>query len=82
MEYVKLGNTGMEVSKLCLGCMGFGEPERGREKWSIGEAESREVIKKALDSGINFFDTANLYSAGYVSIFSMQSSETLRVLPI
>ena len=64
MEYVKLGNTGMEVSKLCLGCMGFGEPERGREKWSIGEAESREVIKKALDSGINFFDTANLYSAG------------------
>ncbi|MFZ2506462.1 MAG: aldo/keto reductase, partial [Trichococcus flocculiformis] len=64
MEYVKLGNTGMEVSKLCLGCMGFGELERGRKKWSIGEAESREVIKKALDSGINFFDTANLYSAG------------------
>ena len=64
MEYVKLGNTGMEVSKLCLGCMGFGEPERGREKWSIGETESREVIKKALESGINFFDTANLYSSG------------------
>ena len=64
MEYVKLGNTGMEVSKLCLGCMGFGEPERGREKWSIGETESREIIKKALDSGINFFDTANLYSYG------------------
>ena len=54
----------MEVSKLCLGCMGFGEPERGREKWSIGETESREVIKKALESGINFFDTANLYSSG------------------
>ena len=60
MEYVILGNTGMEVSKLCLGCMGFGEPERGSEKWSIGEAERREVIKKDLDCGINLFDSANL----------------------
>lgn len=64
MEYVKLGNTGMDVSKLCLGCMGFGEPNRGREKWSLDEAESREILKKSLDLGINFFDTANLYSSG------------------
>jgi aryl-alcohol dehydrogenase-like predicted oxidoreductase len=64
MEYVKLGNTGLEVSKICLGCMGFGVPEQGREKWTIPEEEAREVIKHALESGVNFFDTANLYSAG------------------
>ena len=64
MEYVKLGNTGLDVSKLCLGCMGFGEPNRGREKWSLDESASRAVIKKSLELGINFFDTANLYSSG------------------
>lgn len=64
MKYVKLGNTGLEVSKLCLGCMGFGEPGRGREQWSLGEEHSREIIKRALELGINFFDTANYYSLG------------------
>ncbi|MHC1681442.1 MAG: aldo/keto reductase [Clostridiaceae bacterium] len=64
MEYVKLGNTGLEVSRLCLGCMGFGEPGRGREKWSLDEEQSREIIKRALELGINFFDTANYYSLG------------------
>jgi len=64
MKYTKFGPTGMDVSVICLGCMSFGEPARGRQKWSLPEAESRELIKQALDAGINFFDTANVYSAG------------------
>jgi aryl-alcohol dehydrogenase-like predicted oxidoreductase len=64
MEYVKLGNTGMDVSRLCLGCMSFGVPERGIAPWSLDEERSRPIIKKALESGINFFDTANVYSDG------------------
>lgn len=64
MDYVKLGNTGMEVSRLCLGCMSFGVPDRGNHKWVLDEEESRPMIKKALDHGINFFDTANVYSEG------------------
>ena len=64
MEYVKLGNTGLDVSKICLGCMSFGEPERGYPSWSLDEEKSREVIKKAIELGINFFDTANIYSDG------------------
>jgi 1-deoxyxylulose-5-phosphate synthase len=64
MRYTKFGPTGMDVSVICLGCMSFGEPDRGRAQWSLPEAESRELIKQALDAGINFFDTANVYSAG------------------
>ena len=64
MEYVKLGNTGMDVSRFCLGCMGFGDSEAWVHKWLLNEEDSRPVIKKALDLGINFFDTANVYSLG------------------
>lgn len=64
MEYVKLGNTGMEVSRLCVGCMSFGVPERGIAPWSLNEEQSRPIIKKAIELGINFFDTANVYSDG------------------
>src|SRR3954447_19518868 len=64
MDYVKLGRTGLEVSRLCLGCMSYGVPDRGSHSWTIGENESRTFIKKALDLGINFFDTANVYSDG------------------
>jgi len=64
MEFVRLGNTGMEVSRLCLGCMSFGVPERGNHQWVLDEERSRPLIKKALDYGINFFDTANVYSDG------------------
>jgi 1-deoxyxylulose-5-phosphate synthase len=64
MRYTKFGPTGMDVSVICLGCMSFGEPDRGRQKWTLDEAGSREIIKRALDAGINFFDTANVYSAG------------------
>ncbi|KAB8140062.1 aldo/keto reductase [Chloroflexia bacterium SDU3-3] len=64
MQYTRLGNTGMEVSRICLGCMGFGDAERWVHKWVLDEEQSRPVIKHALEIGINFFDTANVYSIG------------------
>ncbi len=64
MEYVKLGTTGLDVSRICLGCMSYGEPDRGGHPWSLSEEDSRPFIRRALDLGINFFDTANVYSAG------------------
>src|ERR1700712_4297243 len=64
MEYTKLGSTCLDVSRICLGCMSYGDPQRGNHEWSLGEQESRPFIKAALDSGINFFDTANVYSDG------------------
>jgi 1-deoxyxylulose-5-phosphate synthase len=64
MEYVKLGNTGLDVSRLCLGCMSFGVAERWAHKWVLDEERSRPIIKKALELGVNFFDTANWYSDG------------------
>jgi len=64
MEYVNLGGTGMKVSRICLGCMSYGVPERGNHRWVLDEAQSRPFIKKALELGINFFDTANVYSDG------------------
>jgi 1-deoxyxylulose-5-phosphate synthase len=64
MEYARLGSTGMKVSRICLGCMGFGDSERWVHKWVLDEEASRPVIKHALELGINFFDTANVYSIG------------------
>jgi aryl-alcohol dehydrogenase-like predicted oxidoreductase len=64
MEYVKFGRTGMEVSRLCVGCMTFGVPDRGTHPWTLPEPASRPLIRQALDLGINFFDTANVYSDG------------------
>ena len=64
MEYAKLGSTGMDVSRICLGCMGFGDAERWIHKWVLDEENSRPIIQKALELGINFFDTANVYSIG------------------
>src|SRR3954447_6377806 len=64
MEYTKLGNTGMDVSRICLGCMGFGDANRWIHQWVLDEEKSRPIIRKALDLGINFFDTANVYSIG------------------
>jgi aryl-alcohol dehydrogenase-like predicted oxidoreductase len=64
MQYVRLGNTGLKVSRLCLGCLAYGMPGTGPQTWSLSEEESRPFIKRALDAGINFFDTANTYSMG------------------
>ncbi len=64
MDYVRLGDTGLEVSPICLGCMTYGEPDRGNHEWTLPEEQSRPFIKEALEAGINFFDTANVYSDG------------------
>ena len=64
MDYLKFGNTGLEVSPLCLGCMTFGVPGRGPHDWTLDEERSRPIIAQAVEAGINFFDTANVYSDG------------------
>jgi len=64
MDYVNFGKTGLKISRLCLGCMSFGEPDRGQHPWSLTEADSRPLIRRAIELGINFFDTANMYSDG------------------
>jgi aryl-alcohol dehydrogenase-like predicted oxidoreductase len=64
MDYVKLGSTGLDVSPICVGCMSFGEPDRGNHTWSLGEEKARPLIRRAVEAGINFFDTANVYSDG------------------
>jgi 1-deoxyxylulose-5-phosphate synthase len=64
MKYVRLGKTGLQVSRICLGCMSYGVPERGPHPWSIPEDQARPFFQKAIESGINFFDTANVYSDG------------------
>jgi len=64
MEYANLGQTGLKVSRICLGCMTYGTPEKGWHTWALNEEQSRPFIQKALELGINFFDTANVYSEG------------------
>ncbi|MFM9441601.1 aldo/keto reductase [Streptomyces acidiscabies] len=64
MQYVKLGSTGLDVSRICLGCMTYGLPDRGTHEWTLDEEASRPLIRQALDAGITFFDTANVYSDG------------------
>ena len=64
MDYVRLGNSGLKVSRLALGCMSFGEPDRGAHPWTLGHESALPLFKEALDAGINFLDTANVYSDG------------------
>jgi 1-deoxyxylulose-5-phosphate synthase len=64
MRYVKLGSTGLDVSPICLGCMSYGESGKGGHPWSLDEEASRPFFRRAVEAGINFFDTANVYSAG------------------
>nr|AIA15016.1 Aldo/keto reductase family [uncultured bacterium] len=64
MEYRKLGSTGLDISPIALGCMTYGDPNRGNHPWSLDEEHSRPLIRQALEAGINFFDTANVYSDG------------------
>ncbi|CAM5660178.1 hypothetical protein SVIOM342S_08297 [Streptomyces violaceorubidus] len=64
MQYVKLGSTGLDVSRICLGCMTYGVPDRGTHEWTLDEEASRPLIRQALEAGITFFDTANVYSDG------------------
>ena len=69
MEYITLGKSDLKVSRLCLGCMSFGEKKGGMNDWVLNQEQTDEMIKRALDLGINFFDTANLYSAGTSEIY-------------
>jgi aryl-alcohol dehydrogenase-like predicted oxidoreductase len=64
MEYTNLGKTGLKVSRICLGCMTYGVPDRGAHEWTLDEEKSRPLLRQALELGINFFDTANTYSDG------------------
>lgn len=64
MQYIKLGNSELNVSRICMGCMGFGEAGNGQHNWTIDEEHSREIIKKGLELGVNFFDTAIAYQSG------------------
>ncbi len=64
MEYVNLGTTGMQVSRICLGCMSYGDPGRGNHEWSLKESDALPFFKAAVEAGVNFFDTANVYSNG------------------
>ena len=69
MEYVQLGNSDLKVSRICLGCMSFGQPSEDWVSWVLNQEQTDEMIKKALDLGINFFDTANCYGKGSSEIF-------------
>ncbi|AJP05263.1 alcohol dehydrogenase [Streptomyces cyaneogriseus subsp. noncyanogenus] len=64
MQYVKLGSTGLDVSRICLGCMTYGVPDRGVHEWTLDEEAARPLIRQALEAGVTFFDTANIYSDG------------------
>ena len=64
MEYAQLGNSGIEVSKLCVGCMSFGKPSADFHEWTLDPEKTEKIICHALNIGINFFDTANTYSHG------------------
>jgi aryl-alcohol dehydrogenase-like predicted oxidoreductase len=64
MDYTRLGSTGLEVSRICLGCMTYGEPDRGNHTWTLSEDDARPFVEKALQAGVTFFDTANVYSDG------------------
>ena len=64
MKYTKLGNSDLKVSRICMGCMGFGDPNNGQHSWTLDEEHSREIIKRGLELGINFFDTAVGYQSG------------------
>ena len=81
MEYTRLGKTGMKVSRICLGCMSYGEPVAGEAKpgshaWALNEEQSQPFFRRALDLGINFFDTANVYSGGASEVVAMEQSST------
>ena len=64
MKYAKLGSSELNVSRICMGCMGFGDPGQGQHSWTLDEERSREIIKHGLDLGVNFFDTAIAYQSG------------------
>ena len=81
MRYVKLGNTGLDISPIALRCMTFGEPSRGYPTWTLPEDESRPLICQAVEAGINFFDTANAYSEGLSDSELRATAASINMLP-
>ena len=73
MEYVNLGSSGLRVSRLCLGCMSYGVPERGTHPWTLNEERSRPFFRRTVELGIDFFDTSNSYLTGPAKRFSAVS---------
>lgn len=64
MKYTKLGNSQLTVSRICMGCMGFGDSQNGQHSWTVDEAHTRQIIRRGLELGVNFFDTAIAYQSG------------------
>ena len=85
MKYTKLGNSDLNVSRICMGCMGFGDSSRGQHSWTLDEEHSREIIKRGLELGVNFYDTAIAYQSGtseqYMGRARRDTSVFLTVLP-
>ena len=91
MKYTKLGNSDLQVSRICMGCMGFGDAKRGQHSWTLDEEHSREIIKRGLELGVNFFDTAIAYQSGtseqlslihiFLFCFLYQFKNLFRTLP-
>ena len=79
MKYTQLGNTGIEVSRICVGCMSYGKPSEDFHLWTLDQEETTKMIKHALDLGVNFFDTANGYSHGTSEEFLGKSLKDLGV---
>ena len=78
MQYTKLGNSDLNVSRICMGCMGFGDAQNGQHTWTVDEEHSREIIKQGLELGVNFFDTAIAYQSGtsrhYYDLYRMAAT--------
>ena len=79
MKYTELGATGIRVSRICVGCMSYGKPSEDFHLWTLGEDDTRQMVKHALDLGVNFFDTANVYSHGTSEEFLGSALKTLGV---
>lgn len=77
MKYIKLGESDLKVSRICMGCMGFGDPDKGMHSWSIGEEQSLEIVKRGLELGVNFFDTAAVYQGGTSEIYLGKALKSL-----
>lgn len=77
MKYVKLGNSDLQVSRICMGCMGFGDSSKGQHKWTLGESQSKEIIRHGLELGVNFFDTAIGYQGGTSEIYVGRALKSL-----
>lgn len=77
MKYIKLGESDLKVSRLCMGCMGFGDPDKGMHSWTIGEEQSLEIVKRGLELGVNFFDTAAVYQGGTSEIYLGKALKSL-----